>query len=122
MDGRTSIWIAAVYYLGYLYILFGFRNIVGDTLRGQVFTVRNFWRLRRAGWLIFCYAVFVYIVWPILKSGGISNTFTFSFATTTFLNWFTAALAVLSIAEVFRQGVLIRQAELDLREEQQLTV
>ena len=116
------VWPAVIFYLGYIYVLFGLRNLVGDALRGQVFTAHNVWRLRRAGWLVFWYAVFVHIVMPFLKVGGISGTFTFAFSMTMFLNWFTAALAVFSIAEVFRQGVVIRYTELRLREEQALTV
>ena len=116
------VWPAVIFYLGYIYVLFGLRNLVGDALRGQVFTAHNVWRLRRAGWLIFWYAMFVHVVTPIVKAGGISSTFTFAFSTTMFLNWFTAALAVLSVAEVFRQGVVIRQTELRLRQEQELTV
>ena len=116
------VWPAVAFYLGYIYVLFGLRNVFGDALKGQIFTAHNVWRLRRAGWLIFWYAVFVHVVAPLVKARGFNSTFTFAFSTTMFLNWFTAALAVLSIAEVFRQGVVIRQTELKLRQEQELTV
>lgn len=122
-------WLGIALWIGYIYGLFSLRSVIGAATRGDIFTSENVLCLHRIAWLIFIYAFLVHIYSPLLASSNVTTSVRFQIGTNTFLNWFTASLAVFAIAEVFRQGVVIRQEELRLRqeetrlrEEQELTV
>lgn len=125
-DGPSG-WITGFgYTFLYFFGLYQFWLILRDSIKGVVFTLENVGRFRNIARCLLICGIWTNLLGPLIQgkilSGPAEISFSIQDVPNMIFNWFVAALVLFAIAEIFRQGVLIRQVEMRLKAEQELTV
>jgi Protein of unknown function (DUF2975) len=129
MNGLSGWLILLGAYAAYFSVTYSFWSVLRVVLKGKVFDLVNVISFRRIATTLIFVGVWNHLLSQMLDispdgrimslGGPVKITAKFP---DVILNEFTAALVAFALAEIFRQGYLIRQEELRLRAEQDLTV